>query len=259
MATTADVKLELIALPDVPIVEPGDDIARVIAEGILRLGLTPRNHDVVVIAQKIVSKAESRIVDLTSVQPSDRATTLAGEIGKDARLVELILAESVRVVRTAPNLLIVRHRLGFVSANAGIDQSNIGSTEETPRALLLPEDPDRSAAQLKARLDARFNVDLAVVINDSFGRAWRYGTVGAALGAAGVPAIVDQRGRRDMFGRMLRATVIGFADEIAACASLVMGQADEKRPVVILRGLSWSAPAAPAAALIRPDAEDLFR
>jgi len=174
-------------------------------------------------------------------------------------VVEVVLGESVRVVRSRPNLLIVEHRLGFVMANAGVDQSNVAPQDGVHRVLLLPRDPDASAEALRARLAERFGVPLAVIINDSFGRAWRRGTVGVAIGAAGLPALLDLRGRPDLFGRILEVSIIGFADEIAAAASLLMGQADEARPVVLVRGLDWTAPATSAAELLRPAAEDLFR
>ena len=215
--------------------------------------------DILVVAQKIVSKAEGRIVDLATVEPSAKAVTLAAEVDKDPRLVELILSESVRVVRARRNVLIVEHRLGFIMANAGVDQSNVGPPDGSSRALLLPENPDRSAETLRHGLAAATGIDLAVVINDSFGRPWRQGTAGVAIGVAGLPAMIDLRGRPDLFGRTLEASVVGFADEVAAAASLVMGQADEATPVVLIRGLRWSAPQSTAASLIRPANEDLFR
>ncbi len=259
MSMSSAAHLELTALPDFPRVKPGDDLAELIAVAASGCGMPLVEGDIVVVAQKIVSKAENRIVDLATINPSARAVTVAAEIGKDPRLVEVILAESRRVVRRAPNVLIVEHRRGFVMANAGVDQSNIGPADGSERALLLPEDPDASAVALRTKLEARFRVRIAVVINDSFGRAWRRGTVGVALGAAGVPALVDKRGDQDLYGRRLRVTVIGFADEIAAAASLLMGQADEGRPVVIVRGLRWSARATSGAELMRPASEDLFR
>jgi coenzyme F420-0:L-glutamate ligase/coenzyme F420-1:gamma-L-glutamate ligase len=204
---------------------------------------------VLAVAQKIVSKAEGRSIALASVEPSAAARELAEQTGKDARLVELILSESERVVRARPNLIIVKHRLGFVMANAGIDQSNIGADGH---ALLLPRDPDGSAAALAARLG------LPVVITDSFGRAWRRGTVGVAIGAAGLPALRDLRGQPDLFGRTLMVSITGFADEIAAAAGLVMGQGAEGQPAVLVRGLSWSGAANPASELLRPAQEDLF-
>jgi coenzyme F420-0:L-glutamate ligase/coenzyme F420-1:gamma-L-glutamate ligase len=251
--------LEVIALEGFPLVRPGDDLVELIASALMRNDVTPRAGDVVVVAQKIVSKAEGRMVDLATIQPSAKALTLAAEVDKDPRLVELILSESVRVVRARRNVLIVEHRLGFIMANAGVDQSNVGPADGSSRALLLPENPDRSAETLRDGLAAATGIDLAVMINDSFGRAWRQGTAGVAIGAAGLPGLVDLRGQPDLFGRKMEASIIGFADEVAAAASLVMGQADEATPVVLLRGLRWSAPASTAASIVRPANEDLFR
>ncbi len=240
-------------------VRAGDDLAILIAAALERAGQTLRPRDVIVVAQKIVSKAEGRSVDLASVTPSAEAVRLGKEIGKDPRLVELILSESARVVRSRPNLMIVEHRLGFVMANAGVDQSNVAPADGIHRALLLPRDPDASAAALRANLQERFGVEIGVVISDSFGRAWRRGTCGIAIGAAGLPSLIDLRGQPDLFGRTLEVSIIGFADEIAAAASLLQGQAAEAQPVVLVRGLDWTAPPAPAAELVRPSAEDLFR
>jgi coenzyme F420-0:L-glutamate ligase/coenzyme F420-1:gamma-L-glutamate ligase len=242
--------LSLTALPGLPIVQAGDDLAALLAGAMARAALSPQSGNVLAVAQKVVSKAEGRSVPLASVRPSAAAKRLAAETGKDPRLVELILAESVRVVRARPNLVIVEHRLGFVMANAGIDQSNLGQEDQ---ALLLPVDPDASAARLSARLG------LPVVITDSFGRAWRRGTVGVAIGAAGLPALLDLRGQPDLFGRMLMVSITGFADEIAAAAGLVMGQGAEGRPAVLVRGLRWAAPALSASELVRVGAEDLFQ
>ncbi len=252
--------VQILALPGIPMVKAGDDIAALIEAGLVRAGLELQAGDVIVIAQKIVSKAEGRLIDLASVTPSAEAVALAEQVQKDPRVIELILSESVRVVRARPNLVITQHRLGFVMANAGVDQSNIASAEEAAQhALLLPRDPDGSAEALRARLSSAAGVAVAVIINDSFGRAWRRGTVGVAIGAAGLPALLDLRGTPDLFGRALQVTVSGFADEIAAAASLVMGQADEAQPVVLVRGLTWRAPETPASELVRPPAEDLFR
>jgi coenzyme F420-0:L-glutamate ligase/coenzyme F420-1:gamma-L-glutamate ligase len=248
-------RLELLAIPGLPMVQPGDDLAALIAD---RAGPL-RDRDVLVIAQKIVSKAEGRSIDLATVIPSPRAVELAAEVGKDPRLVEVILSESTRVVRSRPNLLIMQHRLGFVMANAGVDHSNVAPTDGIDRALLLPVDPDGSAERLRAALEARCGVRLAVIISDSFGRPWRRGTVGVAIGAAGLPALIDMRGKPDLFGRTLEVTVIGLADEIAAAAGLLQGQAAEAQPVVVVRGLSWTAPDAPVNELVRPPEEDLFR
>ncbi len=251
--------LELYAVGGLPMVQPGDDLARLLSDAFAVEGLVPRDGDVVVVAQKIVSKAEGRVVDVATVTPSAEAVQIGAEISKDPRLVEIVLGESRRVVRTRPNLLIVEHRLGMVMANAGVDQSNVAPEDGVHRALLLPVDPDASAERLRAALSETFGVRLAVIVSDSFGRAWRRGTVGVAIGSAGLPSLIDLRGKPDLFGRTLEVSIIGFADEIAAAASLLQGQAGEGRPVVLVRGLRWSAPEAPAAALIRPAEEDLFR
>ncbi len=251
--------LTLTAIPDLPLVEPGDDLAGILIDGLARAGIAPAARDVLVVAQKVVSKAENRYCDLGAVTPSNRARDLARAVDKDPRLVEVILSESEAVVAHKPGVLVVAHRLGFVLANAGIDRSNVGSEAGAERVLLLPEDPDASAAALKARLDAHFKTEIAVIVSDSLGRAWRNGVTGIALGAAGLPALRDMIGRKDLFGRTLDVTQTGFADDIAAAASLLMGQADEGLPAVLLRGLAWCGPASGARALLRPKDEDLFR
>jgi coenzyme F420-0:L-glutamate ligase/coenzyme F420-1:gamma-L-glutamate ligase len=250
----------LIALTDLPLVKPGDDLAALLAAALeRRLGKLLTRGDVLVVAQKIVSKTEGRYVDLVRVEPGVEAQRLARESEKDPRLVQVILDESRRVVRHRPGVLIVEHRLGYVMANAGIDRSNIDPTMGEEPVLLLPRDPDGSAAALREKLAAHFGIAPAVIISDSFGRAWRVGTTGTALGAAGLPALIDLRGHDDLYGRTLRVTEVGFADEIAAAASLLMGQADEALPAVLVRGLVWSAVARPATTLIRAAEEDLFR
>ncbi len=251
--------LKLFAIPGLPVVKPGDDLPSLIGAALEREDRRLLPGDVIVVAQKIVSKAEGRFVDLASVAPSAEAERLAGEIGKDPRIVEVILSESARVVRSRPNLMIVEHRLGLVMANAGVDHSNVTPLGEPDQLLLLPLDPDGSAERLRQALSAQFEIDLAVVISDSFGRPWRRGTVGVAIGSAGLPALVDMRGKPDMFGRTLEVTVVGLGDEVAAAAGLLMGQADEGRPVVVLRGLRWAAPVVPASEMVRPASEDLFR
>jgi coenzyme F420-0:L-glutamate ligase / coenzyme F420-1:gamma-L-glutamate ligase len=250
--------LQLFAPPDLPMVQFGDDLAALITASLDRAGYELIDRDVLVVAQKIVSKAEGRIVDLATVTPSARAVELAGVVGKDPRLVEVILAESTRVVRCRPNLIIVQHRLGFVMANAGVDQSNVAPADGIHRVLLLPENPDASAQRLRARLAALCGASVGVIISDSFGRAWRRGTAGIAIGVAGLPSLIDLRGSSDLFDRKLEVSIIGFADEISSAASLLQGQAAEARPVVLVRGLSWTAPDSPATELIRPSAEDLF-
>ncbi|HXQ53965.1 MAG TPA: coenzyme F420-0:L-glutamate ligase [Stellaceae bacterium] len=251
--------LTLSALDGIGLVRPGDDLAALVIAALERSRERPGVRDVVVVAQKIVSKSEGRYVDLAGVVPSPRALDLAHATDKDPRLVELILAESRRVVRHRPGVLIVEHRLGFVMANAGIDRSNVDPGAGAEPVLLLPRDPDGSAARLRERIGAHFGAAPAIIVADSFGRAWRRGTVGVALGAAGLPAVMDLRGRPDLHGRELRVSETGFADEIAAAASLLMGQGDEGRPVVMVRGLDWRDAPAPAASLLRPEAEDLFR
>jgi coenzyme F420-0:L-glutamate ligase/coenzyme F420-1:gamma-L-glutamate ligase len=252
-------KLSIFAIPDLPMVREGDDLAELIASGLDRAGETLHDHDVVVIAQKIVSKAEGRSVDLATVTPSAQAVTLAAEVGKDPAIVEVVLSESKKVVRSRPNLMIMQHRLGFVMANAGVDQSNVAPADGIHRALLLPLDPDGSAAAIRAALVAKYATRIGVVISDSFGRPWRRGTAGVAIGAAGLPSFIDLRGKPDLFGRILEVSIVGFADEIAAAASLLQGQAAEGQPVIVVRGLTWSAPDAPVAELVRPPEEDLFQ
>jgi coenzyme F420-0:L-glutamate ligase/coenzyme F420-1:gamma-L-glutamate ligase len=248
-----------LAVPGIPQIEPGDDLAGVIVDAIKAVGLTLEDGDIVVLAQKIVSKAEGRYVTLTDVVPSEKALALGAQIEKDPRYVEVVLSESAEVVRSWTNVLIVTHRLGYVMANAGVDHSNISQSGDSERVLLLPKDPDGSAAALRERLGKAFGASVGVIINDSFGRPWRNGVVGVALGAAGVPALIDMIGAPDMFGRPMQVTEIAAADEIAAGASLVMGQAAEGLPVVIVRGLRFNAPERPASALVRPRDKDKFR
>ncbi|MEA2980204.1 MAG: coenzyme F420-0:L-glutamate ligase / coenzyme F420:gamma-L-glutamate ligase [Alphaproteobacteria bacterium] len=250
-------ELRIAALSGIPLVRPGDDIADLIASGLAASGLALRRGDIVVIAQKIVSKAEGRIVDLREVTPSKRARELAAEADKDPRLVELILRESTEVVRHRKSVLVVAHRSGIVLANAGIDTSNVAGDDH--RVLLLPEDCNRSCRDIRAGLAALTGVEAGVLIIDSLGRAWRNGTVGVALGAAGLPALLDLRGKPDLFGRELRSTEVGIADEIAAAASMLMGQAGEGTPVVLLRGLTLPDAGGSAADLIRARELDLFR
>ena len=249
----------LTPISDIPLVRPGDDLAALLIQACEQSALAPGDRDIVVIAQKIVSKAEGRYVDLAAVRPSARARDLAVDVDKDPRLIEVILGESRRVVRHRRGVLIAEHRLGFIMANAGVDRSNVDPAAGAEPVLLLPRDPDGSAARLCERLTAHFRKRLAVIITDSWGRAWRRGTVGVALGAAGLPALMDMRGRPDLFGHALRVTQTGFADEVASAASLLMGQAGEARPAVLVHGLAWDAGATDASELIRAADEDLFR
>ncbi|MCB9561249.1 MAG: coenzyme F420-0:L-glutamate ligase [Kofleriaceae bacterium] len=258
-------RVELIAVPGVPVVEPGDDLAAVIAAAAAAVDLTLRAGDVVVVPSKVVARAEGRFVDLATVDPGPRAAELAALTGKDPRLVELVLRESTAVSRAGRGALIVQHRLGFVTADAGIDQSNaappaaVAARGVGPWALLLPADPDASAARLRAGLEAAAGVAPAIVISDSFGRPFRVGTVGCAVGVAGLPPLRDHRGRSDLFGRPLERTVTALADQLAAAADLVAGQAGEGRAAVVVRGVRiHEGVEAGAAALYRQPAEDLY-
>jgi coenzyme F420-0:L-glutamate ligase / coenzyme F420-1:gamma-L-glutamate ligase len=251
--------LNLTALSGLPTIAAGADLAALIAAAASRSAISFQNGDVLVVAQKIVSKAEGRRIRLADVTPSPRARALAPEVDKDPRLVELILQESREVLRARPGVIVVVHRLGFVLANAGIDASNVESESGDEAVLLLPADPDRSAEELRRQLQARTGAALGIVINDSFGRAWRLGTVGTAIGVAGLPALIDLRGTLDRSGRALRITEIGAADELAAAASLLMGQAGEGRPVIHARGFPYPLRPGKASELLRPVQLDLFR
>ena len=249
--------LELTALPGVPKVSPGDDLIDITLDALDRVGLALHSGDVLVYAQKIVSKSENRLVELAAVTPSQRAIDLATETQKDARLIEVILGESSEVLRHRPGLIVVVHRLGFVVANAGVDSSNVDAQGD--KVLLLPEDPDNSCAVLHEQLRIRSGADVGVMINDSVGRAWRTGTVGIALGLCGVPAIRDLKGKPDLFGRPLETTEVAVADELAAAASLLQGQAAEATPIVHVRGFPGAGTGMTARALLRPEHLDLFR
>jgi coenzyme F420-0:L-glutamate ligase / coenzyme F420-1:gamma-L-glutamate ligase len=260
MSARAPARLSLTALEGIPLIQPGDDLARIIDEALRRAEIIPEDDDIFVIAQKIVSKAEGRMVDLATIVPSPAAVKYAQLVNKDPRHVEAVLRESEEVLRLAPHALITVHRLGFVMANAGVDQSNIDHAgTEDAAVLLLPEDPDASAAALKSALEAEWGARIGVVISDSFGRPWRKGVTGVALGAAGVPSLRDLVGQPDLFGRTLRASEHAAADDIAAAAALLMGQGAEGLPVVHIRGLRYDAPDLPASALMRPKHQDVFR
>ncbi len=248
----------LIALPNIPLVQPGDDLAGLIFTAIQAAGLTLANTDIVVVAQKIVSKAEGRFVRLAEVTPSARALELAEITGYPPPYVEVILGDTAAIIRAKRGLLIVEHRLGFISANAGVDQSNVGA--EPGLLLRLPEDPDASARTLRRRLAELAGVLPPLLIIDSHGRPWRWGTVGVTIGLSGLAPVQDCRGMPDLFDRPLQRTDVGFADQIAAAASLLMGQAAEGCPVVIVRGLSFTVDeTARAADGLRPKELDVFR
>jgi coenzyme F420-0:L-glutamate ligase/coenzyme F420-1:gamma-L-glutamate ligase len=249
----------LFALPGVPLIEPGDDLAVILAAAIRASEIGLSDRDILVVAQKIVSKAEGRYVSLNGIVSSPRAVEIAAKTGKDPRYVEVVLSQSEDIVKVGPHVVVAAHKLGFVMANAGVDESNIRHDAGEERLLLLPLDPDGSARRLKQRLDEDFGVSIGIVINDSFGRPWRNGVVGVALGASGVPALVDRVGEPDLFGRKLKVTEIAFADELASAASMLMGQAGEGLPAVLVRGLALESPDRPAAALIRARERDMFR
>ena len=251
--------LSLIPLQPFPLVEPGDDVAALIAEALDANDLSLQQDDVLVVAQKIISKAENRYVYLDEVEPGQRAVALASETDKDPRQVELVLRESSEVLRARPGVIIVERRNGYVHANAGIDKSNISLDDERPRVLLLPDDADRSAARLRDALGELLGHAPQVIINDSFGRAWRNGTVGVAIGCAGLAPLYNQIGERDLFGNELEVTEAAVADELAAAASLVMGQAAEACPVVLARGARLAASDQDSRQLLRDRALDMFR
>lgn len=259
LALAAPPSVRLTALDGVPIVEPGDDLARIVLDSIEASGMTLCDGDILVLAQKIVSKAQNRFVRLCDVVPSPRAVRLAREVGKRAELVELILRESSEVVRHRRDVLIVAHKLGWVMANAGIDQSNIEQGDDDDAALLLPEDPDGTCVQLRDALFAATGATVGVIINDSHGRAFRNGTTGVAIGVAGIAALADLRGTPDLYSRRLQSTEVGLADEIASAASLLMGQAAEGRPIVLARGIGNARGSGCAADLVRRKEIDLFR
>jgi len=250
--------MKLTALQNVPEVRPGDSLATVLFTALEQNAVALADGDVVAVCQKIVSKAEDRFVTLDTVTPRPRAVELARVCDKDPRFVEVVLCESKQVVRCAKDVLIVRHHLGFVVANAGVDQSNI--EDAAARVLLLPEDPDRTAASIRDAIAAKLRVRVGVVITDSFGRPWRLGVCGTCIGCAGLVPLVDMRGRPDRAGRPLRVTQIAVADAIAAAAALVMGEADEGRPIVVVSGLAseFVGDDGPAMRLIRPPEADLF-
>lgn len=254
-------KLELTPLAGIPLIQAGDDLAKITFDALKHENIPLLDGDILVFAQKIVSKAEGRLVYLPEVQPSDQAIQIAAEVEKDARFIELVLRESRQVIRKRPGTIIVEHRHGFICANAGIDHSNVRGPYGDPDlwVLLLPENPDRSAQQIRSEIEKRAGVKIGVLIIDSHGRAWRLGTVGVAIGLAGLPGLVDLRGETDMFGYQLRITQVAAADELAAAASLVMGQADERTPIVHVRGFPYPLREGSFAELPRPIELDLFR
>ncbi len=249
--------LQLTAIPDIPMIKEGDSVSHKIIQSLNKVQIKLHDNDVIVMAQKIVSKAEGRMVDLRDVTPSADAFALGEETEKDPRLVEMILQESKSIIRKRPGMIIAEHNQGFICANAGIDRSNVAGSSDF--ILLLPEDSNVSAAKIRQELEAAAGVNLAVLIIDSHGRAWRNGTVGITIGLSGLPGIVDKRGTLDMFGYELKVTEIGVADELAAAASLMMGQVAEGTPVVHVRGFPYDLRDAKLEELLRDKDRDMFR
>jgi len=252
--------LSLSPLNDFPYIKKGDNIAEIISSSLQHNGLSLLNGDILVIAQKIISKSEGRLINLNSVSPSDKAHEIASISKKNPRLIELILQESSRIIRVRPGTIIVEHRLGFICANAGIDHSNvIIDNDKNEYVLLLPKNPDKSADFIRSYFEINNNISIGVLINDSHGRAWRLGVVGTTIGLSGLPGLVDMRGKSDLFGGNLRTTQIGTADELAGAASLIMGQGNEGIPVIHVRGFPYKLRKSNLQELIRPTKKDLFR
>ena len=252
-------QINIIALKGVPLVHPGDDLVKIIINALTLSNECLKNGDILVVAQKIISKAEGRIVALDSVSPSERAKKLAIKLGKDPRQIELVLQESREIVRSKPGVVIVEQNLGLVMANAGIDRSNVVQKNDEEYVLLLPVDPDASSNRLREKINKRLGVKVGIIINDSIGRAWRIGTTGHAIGVAGLPAVIDLRGEKDMFGKELLVSEQAVADELASAASLLQGQASEALPIVVVRGFKSNATNQTAKALIRERDMDMFR
>lgn len=251
----ANTQITMQAVPDLPIIRPGDNLAALITSHLQAANIRLQDGDILVVSSKIVSKSEGRFIDLTTVIPSEQAKEVGQTTLKDPRIVELALRDTARISRIAPYVFIVRHQLGFTSANAGIDQSNVGYENQV---LLLPENPDQSARELRQALEADHQVRLGIIICDTHGRPFRPGNVNVAIGVAGVPAMIDQRGQPDLFGRTLQATMTPLADELAAAAGLITGQADEGQPVVLIRGVAWQPTESTASELTRPPEQDLY-
>ncbi len=251
-------QLVLTTLPNIPLIQPGDDLAAVLLNGMVEAHLAMEDGDIFAIAQKIVSKAEGRMVCLREVLPSPHAVELARQSGKDPCFCEVVLWDTRAVLRVREGLIVVETNQGWVCANAGIDRSNVAAHDDL-WVLRLPEDADRSARELRERLNEKTGRDVGIVINDTHGRAWREGAVGVAIGVAGLPAVEDLRGHPDLFGYPLQVTTVGLADQIASAASLLQGQANEGCPIVHVRGVPRSSRQGTAGEIVRPRDQDLFR
>ncbi|MAT44512.1 MAG: coenzyme F420-0:L-glutamate ligase [Anaerolineaceae bacterium] len=253
-------ELYLKALEGFPEVNIGDDLSSVISNECARNNWVWEDGDILIIAQKIVSKAENRYVKLSDIHPSEKALNYVLQTGKDPRVIELILSESNKVLRTRKGLMVVEHKLGFICANAGIDQSNIKQKNENDiSVLLLPKNPDQSANEIRKKIKDQTGKSIAVLIIDSHGRPWRRGVVGITIGLSGIQGVLDRRGHSDLYGYRLQVTEIGTCDELAAAASILMGQAAEGKPVVLVRGYPYSMGEGSISDVIRPENEDLFR
>jgi len=253
--------LTLTPVTNIPDIKPGDNLSRLINDCLKMQRIALFDNDILVVTQKIVSKAENRLVNLSTITPSDEALEIAKTSMKRPQLIELILRESKKVIRVSKRTIITEHKLGFISANAGIDHSNVRgeSGKQDDWYLLLPKDPDNSAKQIRIYINSTEKVDIGVIIIDSHGRAWRYGTVGTMIGTAGVPGLVDLRGKKDLYGYKLKITRVAAADELASAASLIMGQASENIPVVHVRGFPYALRDSSLSEILRPEEKDLFR
>jgi len=253
--------LTLTPVTNIPDIKPGDNLPRLINDCIKMQGIALFDNDILVVTQKIVSKAENRLVNLSTITPSGEALEIAKTSRKKPQLIELILRESKKVIRVSKRTIITEHKLGFISANAGIDHSNVRgeSGKQDDWYLLLPKDPDNSARKIRIYVNSTEKVDIGVIIIDSHGRAWRYGTVGTMIGTAGVPGLVDLRGKKDLYGYKLKITRVAAADELASAASLIMGQASENIPVVHVRGFPYALRDSSLSEILRPEEKDLFR
>ena len=251
--------LELLAIENIPLIEPGDDLVSILIQTIKEEKIKLRRGDILVIAQKVVSKSENRYVYLNDVTPSSEAIRIAKNSDKDPKLVQLILNESIKVIRQGRGVIVVENKLGFIHANAGIDKSNIESDTDNPKVLLLPKDPDNSALKIKEEIFRQTELKVGIIINDSSGRAWRKGIVGIAIGSSGVEVLLNLRGQKDLYGNTLEITEVGRVDEIASAASLLMGQANEGLPVIIVRGIPETSKVNNVKSILRDKSEDLFR
>ena len=253
--------LTLTPVINIPDIKPGDKLPRLINDCMKMQGIALFDNDILVVTQKIVSKAENRLVNLSTITPSDEALEIARTSRKRPQLIELILRESKKVIRVSKRTIITEHKLGFISANAGIDHSNVrgGSGKQDDWYLLLPKDPDNSAKQIRIYINSTEKVNIGVIIIDSHGRAWRYGTIGTMIGTAGVHGLVDLRGKKDLYGYKLKITRVAAADELASAASLIMGQANENIPVVHVRGFPYALRDSRLSEVLRPEEKDLFR